>query len=339
MDKWDASCLAALGASPAAVAAEALDLLALPDSSELAALVEDGVKTLDAALAVGQPAILADFLSYAATRLEALADGQGDPHEAVTAFRALIHDRLSEPDSQLVEDFIERALGMTLWTAPQAPDPEGFGPVARGYLTLVLQGRGDDARALVQDALRSGTTIRSVIVDVLETAQREIGRRWQVGEITVAQEHYCTAVTQMVLTDLYPHLFAGADRARRLVAIDAPGSLHQVGLRMVVDLLENEGWATAYVSSTDIDEILEHVTRHQAGVLAISASMPSQIPGVRALIAAIRADPRARDLKVLVGGRPFIVAPDLVSAVGADDSATSAAGAVAACNRLVPAQL
>lgn len=339
MDKWDSPRLAALGANPAAVAGEALNLLTLPESNELTALVEDGVKTLDAALAVGQPAILADFLSYAATRLEVLAAGQGDPHEAVSAFRALIRERLSDPDAQGVEDFIERTLAMTLWSAPQEPDAAGFGPVARGFLTLVLQGRGDDARALVQDALRSGTSIRSVILDILEAAQREIGRRWQVGEITVAQEHYCTAVTQMVLTDLYPHLFAGADGARRLVAVDAPGSLHQVGLRIVVDLLENEGWTTTYVAATDPQEILEHVARHQAAVLAISASMPSQIPGVRSLISAARADPRARDLKVLVGGRPFIVAPGLVAAVGADDSAASAADAVAACNRLVPAPL
>lgn len=336
MDRWDSSCLAALGANPAAVAGEALELLALPDNLELSALVEDGVKTLDAALAVGQPAILADFLSYAATRLAVLADGQRDPGDAVAAFRALIRDRLSESDARPVEDFIERALGMVLWSAPREPGTDGFGPVARGYLTLVLQGRGEDARALVQDALRSGTSIKAVILDVLEAAQREIGRRWQVGEITVAQEHYCTAVTQMVLTDLYPHLFAGEDGGRRLVAVDAPGSLHQVGLRMVVDLLENEGWATAYAASTDPDEILEQVARHQADVLAISASMPSQIRGVRALIAAVRADPRARDLKVLVGGRPFTVAPDLVAEVGADDSAASAADAVTACNRLVP---
>ncbi|MGO4257602.1 cobalamin B12-binding domain-containing protein [Marmoricola sp. RAF53] len=338
MDRWDSSCLAGLSADPAALAVEALELLGLPDSAELSALSEDGVKTFDAALAVGQPAVLADFLSYAASRLEVLAPGQAHPQEAVASFRGLLRERLSAPDARAAEDFLDRALDLTLWAAPQEPDQDRFGPLARGYLTLVLQGRREDARALVQDALRDGTSIRTILVDVLEAAQREIGRRWQVGEITVAQEHYCTAVTQMVLADLYPYLFTGTGGARRLVAVDAPGSLHQVGLRMVVDLLEHEGWETTHVRSADAEAIVEQVAKARAAVLAISASMPGQISGVRALISAVRADPRVRGVKVLVGGRPFTVAPDLVTAVGADATATSAADAVTVCNRLVRAR-
>ncbi|MCX6396862.1 MAG: cobalamin-dependent protein [Propionibacteriales bacterium] len=335
MDTWDSPCLAGLGVNPAAVAAEALSLLQLPDSIELSALSEDGIKTLDAALAVDQPAILADFLSYAASRLSVLSGGTADAPAAVTTFRDLLGRRLTPPDADRVDAFIEHALTLTTWAAPAEPDQERFGPLARGYLTLVLQGRRDDARAFVQDALRRGTSIRSILLDVLEAAQREIGRRWQIGQISVAQEHYCTAVTQMVLTDLYPRLFTGTPSPHRLVAVDAPGSLHQVGLRMVVDLLEFEGWETSYVTSTDPGDIVDHVAQHQASVLAISVSMPGQIPHVQALIAAIRSDPRARDVKVLVGGRPFTVAPELVSAIGADDFASSAADAVTTCNRLV----
>jgi methanogenic corrinoid protein MtbC1 len=337
MDKWDFPRLAGLGPHPAAVAAEALALLDLPESSEYAALAEDGIKTLDAALAVDQPAILADFLGYAATRLSALSGGLADPQGLAASFRRLVGTRLAPDDAAAVESFVDRALSLARWSAPTEPDREHFGPLARDYLDLVLAGRRDEARALARRALQSGGTVRTVLMEILEPAQREIGRRWQVGEISVAQEHFCTAVTQLVLTDLYPYLFTGAGRTRRLVAVDAPGSLHQVGLRMVVDLLEFEGWETSYIGSTTPEEIVDQVVKHGAAVLAISASMPSQVPAVAALIAAVRADPRARDLKVLVGGRPFSVAPDLVTTVGADDWAASAADAVDACNRLVEA--
>lgn len=337
MDKWDSPLLGALGTSPATVAAEVRGLLALPETLELTALSEDGVQTLDAAFAVGQPAILADFLSYAATRLDVLAHGLGDPARAAEQFRSLIGQRLPATDADAVQEFLDRALELTSWAAPAEPGQEHFGPLARGYLTLVLQGRRDEAQALVTDALRDGTSIRTVLVDVLEAAQREIGRRWQVGEISVAQEHFCTAVTQIVLSDLYPYLFTGADTDRRLVAVDAPGSLHQVGLRMVVDLLEHEGWDTSYLGSVSVEELVDQLVKNQAAVLAISASMPTQIASVRAMITAVRADPRTRPVKVLVGGRPFTVAPDLVAAVGADGWASSAAEAVAVCDRLVGA--
>lgn len=335
MDKWDSPSLAALGSNPATVAHEVLGLLDLPETLELAALSEDGIKTLDAAMLVGQPMILADFLSYAASRLVALAHGLTSPQHAIDVFRGLLRSRLSPDDAAQVEEFFDRALGLTIWAAPREPDQEHFGPLARGYLTLVLQSRRDDARELVLQAMRDGATVRTILLEVLEAAQREVGRRWQIGEISVAQEHYCTAVTQMVLNDLYPFLFTGHGSTHRMVAVDAPGSLHQVGLRMVVDLLEYEGWETRYLGSADPEELIDQVVKQQAEVLAISASMPSQIPAVRALIAAVRADNRSRGVKVIVGGRPFTVAPELVAAVGADDWAASAAEAVTVCNELV----
>ncbi len=326
--------MASLGTTPGVVAAEVLGIFELPDSLELAALAEDGVKTFDAALAVGQPAILADFLSYAASRVEVLAPGHRPPHEAVATARGLLSSRLSERDGRSAEDFLNRALELTTWSAPADPTPGEFGALARGYLALILQGRSEDARALVLDARRHGISLREVLVDVLESAQREIGRRWQIGEISIAQEHYCTAVTQMVLTDLYPSLFAGTATTRRLVAAEAPGSLHQVGLRMVVDLLQCEGWDTKYLGPATPEQVVDSLAEHQAVVLAISASMPSQIAAVSAMIATVRADPRTREVKVLVGGRPFAVAPDLVALVGADACALSAADAVTACDQL-----
>lgn len=189
----------------------------------------------------------------------------------------------------------------------------------------------------MRDALRGGATIREILIDVLETAQREVGRRWEVGKISVAQEHYSTAVTQMVLTDLYPSLFAGTQNSRRLVAVDAPGSLHQIGLRMVVDLLQYEGWDTDYVGPASPEEAVERVAKHQADILAVSVSMPGQLPVVRTMIASLRADPRTRCVKILVGGRPFTLAPDLVAVVGGDAWAANATDAVTVCDRLVPA--
>ncbi len=63
--------------------------------------------------------------------------------------------------------------------------------------------------------------------------------------------------------------------------------------------------------------------------------MPSQIGDVTAMIRAVRLDVRTRNVKVVVGGRPFLVAPDLAVVVGADGWARDARTAVDVCNRLV----
>ena len=184
--------------------------------------------------------------------------------------------------------------------------------------------------------MKVGTDLATVLIDVLEPAQKEIGRRWQEGEISVAQEHLCTSVTQQVMSELYPYLFTGVPRRHRLVAAQAPGSLHEVGLRMVVDLLEHEGWETTYLGEGNTpDEVVEALVTRHADVLAISASMPGQVRGVVALVTAVRSDPRTAAVKVVVGGRPFLVDPGLVAEVGADGSAADARETVELCARIV----
>jgi len=56
--------------------------------------------------------------------------------------------------------------------------------------------RGDTAgvTALVASMLASGAEPVSVLTDVVAAAQREVGKRWQRGEWSVAEEHAATAM-------------------------------------------------------------------------------------------------------------------------------------------------
>jgi methanogenic corrinoid protein MtbC1 len=58
----------------------------------------------------------------------------------------------------------------------------------------------------------------------------------------VAQEHYCTAATQLIMSQLSPRLF-GRDRiGRRLVVTCVGDELYELGMHMVADFFEMEGW-------------------------------------------------------------------------------------------------
>ena len=52
-------------------------------------------------------------------------------------------------------------------------------------------------------------SIRDVYLLVFQPCQREVGRLWEAGRITVAQEHYCTAATQVIMSQLAPRLVTG----------------------------------------------------------------------------------------------------------------------------------
>jgi methanogenic corrinoid protein MtbC1 len=96
--------------------------------------------------------------------------------------------------------------------------------------------------------------------------------------------------------------------------------------------MEQAGWRTTYLGA-DVPraDVVEHVAQHRADVLAVSATMAGHIRGVRDLIATLRADPRCRRVRVLVGGRPFTINPRLAADVGADGWAPGAREAIELC--------
>ncbi|WP_091113537.1 cobalamin B12-binding domain-containing protein [Nocardioides psychrotolerans] len=314
-----------------------LEALGLEPSAELTDLVAGGLSALEVALTSGHDELFEDFLGFQTARLSALKVSHVDTRDVAHAIGRQVAAQGASPGA--VEDLVDRCL------ARRAGDEDTHGvgptplcPLARAYLGRVLAVDREQARELVASALSDGTDLGDILVDVLEAAQREVGRLWELGEISVAQEHYCTAVTQMVMADLYPYLFTGRDRRRHLVAVHAPGSLHEVGLRMVVDLLEHEGWGTTYLgAASSVEDLLANVAEQHADIVAISASMPGQVSAVRSMIGHLRADPRSAHARIIVGGRPFLVAPALGKAVGADGTASDARSTVALCERLVGA--
>lgn len=209
-------------------------------------------------------------------------------------------------------------------------------PLAAAYLEALLQGERQQAVALVTGAVDAGRDLREVYESVLAPVQREVGSRWQHGQITVAVEHYCTAVTQLVMAQLHPHVFATPRNGLRLVATSARGNLHEVGIRMVSDVFELEGWDTYYLGANTPDEaVVAAVADTAADLLLVSATLPDHVAAVRDLIAAMRATQTTRDVPVIVGGPPFT---DITAVeVGADAVAHQVDDGLASARTLVGA--
>ncbi len=216
---------------------------------------------------------------------------------------------------------------------------EGSGSLAtlaRRYLTLALGKRRDEAIALIREAASSGTSVRDLFLHVLAPAQAEVGRLWQLNLASVADEHYCTAVAQLAVSALHEHVFIAPRSGRTVVAAAADGELHELGLRMVSDLLELDGWDTIHLgASLPREPVLALVRDLEPDLVALSATLPRGVRDVSRLVEGLRADPRTRAIPVLVGGPPFTREPRLFERVGADATAKDAGEAVEVAARLV----
>lgn len=199
------------------------------------------------------------------------------------------------------------------------------------YLDAVVSGSRARATEVVRDARDAGLDIRGVYLEIFQPALREVGRLWQENRITVADEHLATAITQSLMARLYGELFEAAGAPERtLIAACVDVERHEVGLRMVCDLLEMAGWDTTYLGSTvPAPALVDMVAERRPDAVALSVSLEPHLPNLKRAIAEIRARLAGSAPVIMVGGRPFLADPEQGDGVGADIVAMDAAEAVA----------
>ncbi len=91
-----------------------------------------------------------------------------------------------------------------------------------------------------------------------------------------------------------------------------------------------EGWDTYYLgANSPTSAIVQAIADRRADILAVSATMTFHIRAVENLIATVRASADSNNVKILVGGYPFNLVPELWKRVGADAYAADASEAIA----------
>ena len=211
-----------------------------------------------------------------------------------------------------------------------APGGKNLNRVASNYLDLLLCGEKQAAFDAIMGEVKAGMTVREVYASVLEPCLHEIGRLWEIDGIDVAREHFFSAATTALMGQLYPYLDKSPSSKGAVVVAATGGEQHEIGPRMVADLLEDAGWRCYYLGTNiPTADIVRAIREESADVLAISATMISGLDSVRNMISSIRSRiDTKRKLQVVTGGRCFNLNPELWKSVGADGCARSGAEAV-----------
>jgi MerR family transcriptional regulator, light-induced transcriptional regulator len=204
------------------------------------------------------------------------------------------------------------------------------------YIEAILEGDRSKAEGIVFAALQSGSTVPAIYEKILAPAQSKLGTMWHRGEITVADEHFGSTTTEFVMAQLRPHLVKADPKRLTMLATSTPGDLHEIGLRMVADLFEADGWNVFYLgANTPAGDVVEILERRGSDLLALSVNTALTIRSAGELIDAVRGNPATAATRILVGGPPFRQVPQLWRELGADGCARSAVEAVQCGNELV----
>jgi methanogenic corrinoid protein MtbC1 len=284
--------------------------------------VEDArfhIEFLAGAIESGNPAAFAEYLTWAARVLTTRHIGYKFLIENVEQVRDALVQQL-EPEAG---DVVTRIVGRAL----QGFDPARIGAgsaLAAGpavYLAAALSGQRTAALNIAREALQEGASVIDVYCDMLQPAQYEIGRLWENNEISVAQEHLATAVTQYVVAQLYADLPAAQNPRGNVVVTGVEGELHQLGAHMLADALEADGWNVRFLGSQlPMKDVLAFVKAHETDMIALSVTMLFNLQKAAQFIDDVRREHDSR-IRIVVGGSAFRGHPTLWREIGADGSA------------------
>jgi MerR family transcriptional regulator, light-induced transcriptional regulator len=174
--------------------------------------------------------------------------------------------------------------------------------VRRGRLSRCLLA-GDEAGAwsVVQGAVATGYTPSQLYLELLAPSLRDVGDRWERGEIGVGDEHVATAVASRLIGRIGPRFVRRGRRHGTVVIGGAPGDPHELPAAMLADILRGHSFRVADLgANVPVDGLVEAALgAERLAAVAISVSDTARLAAAGEAVAAVA---RTLDVPVVIGG-------------------------------------
>jgi DNA-binding transcriptional MerR regulator len=165
-------------------------------------------------------------------------------------------------------------------------------------LTAALDGYDADAAHEAFDGLLSAFSVESVLRDAVLPYLARLGERWERGEISVAHEHFASALIRGRLLGLARGW--GAGRGPSLLLACPPGEEHDLPLIVFGLTAARRGWRIVYLGAdTPFDALEATALDLRPALVVLSVSMPGRLRPHAERIRSL-----AGTVPVAVGGSP-----------------------------------
>ena len=172
------------------------------------------------------------------------------------------------------------------------------------FLTHLLKGSRKDASRFAKKHLKAHPSVHNLYENVFRKALYEVGELWERNEITVAEEHIATSITEAVMNELYSQIDIPQPQSLRVVLSTVENETHQVGIKMVADVFEMNGWDTLLcTANTPVRELIAFTDKICPDLLGLSASIYFHMPAITLTLEHVRS--HFPELPILLGGQAF----------------------------------
>jgi methanogenic corrinoid protein MtbC1 len=193
----------------------------------------------------------------------------------------------------------------------------GIAELAGPLLVALLAGDERGADDVFRRAVARGADAAELARDLVEQALDEVGRLWEKGEISVAEEHLATSLVLRAFLVNAACARPPALGAPRLVLACLAGEFHELGAWLAAEIGRGEGWQVELLgANVPRDAALDYIAMRKPEAVGLSLSLAGHVGEAAAMIHRVRAvAPRAR---ILAGGVACRREPSLADLTGAD---------------------
>jgi methanogenic corrinoid protein MtbC1 len=248
-------------------------------------------------------------------------EAHDDQRLVIEVLAQVIRQHLGEPVWSTIKPVLDSALEWLASTGGTASSAQvsTVTNIIQEYTQSILIGDRVGAEKLVFDVLAHGYTVRDIYLKVIQPSLYEVGRLWEIGQVSIPQEHLATAITQSVLSAIYARVELPSSLEKHALVACLENNFHEIGPRMLADFLQMAGYNTRFLgTNTSVDCLIEMIQTLKPSVIGLPATTQSHVDGVKLAIERVRADFTSYRPTIMVGGLAFNYSDGLWKTVKAD---------------------
>ena len=198
----------------------------------------------------------------------------------------------------------------------------------RAVAEAVENGRNKQVKACVQQALDAGVPAKDILNTGMIDAMDVVGDQFQKQIIFVPQMLAAARAMKSGVEVLKPHLSDGSGGSiGKMILGTVAGDFHDIGKNLVGMMIESSGVEVIDLGvDVPIETFIREIEQHpDVTIVGLSALLTTTMPSLRDTVAALKAQPFADRIRIMVGGAPIDQA--FADAIGADAYTPDAASA------------
>jgi methanogenic corrinoid protein MtbC1 len=176
--------------------------------------------------------------------------------------------------------------------------------VLNEFIDSLIKGDRKTCLKYVADYINENPDYLKLYEEVFKKSLYEVGEMWEYNKITVATEHLATSITESLLNHIYTDMKFLNNTGKRIIVACTEKEEHQVGIKMVADVFESNGWETFFLGANiPAGELILFIDSIKPDLLALSLSIYFNLPNLEKMVKLIRE--RFPDLPIIIGGQAF----------------------------------